>query len=110
MSEKKFDSLASLSELIKDKSQIAETESPSFQKQNLEIYLTKKNRGGKTATIIRGFILGYKDLNNLFKEVKKQCSTGGSIKNGEMLIQGDFIEKICVYFENKGHNIKRVNS
>ena len=75
-------------------------------KQNLKIYPDRKNRAGKTVTIITGFIGSGERLKELEKELKSHCGCGGTSKDGDILIQGNFIQKISEYLKNQGYNIK----
>ncbi len=80
------------------------------EKQNLTIHIEKKNRAGKTVTIIKGFIGNQLQLKVLEKEIKSKCSTGGTSKNGEIIIQGNNREKILDMLLLKGYNVKKVGS
>src|ERR1039458_10386345 len=62
--------------------------------QDLRIWLETKHRGGKAVTVIKGFIGKEDDLNNLSKKLKASCGTGGTAKDGEILIQGDFRDRV----------------
>lgn len=76
--------------------------------QTLSVFIEKKNRGGKTATIIRNFIGNEDDLKDLGKTLKSKCSTGGSVKNGEIIIQGDVREKVMKLLSDMDYKVKRV--
>lgn len=76
--------------------------------QLLEAHLDKKNRGGKIATVIKGFVGSADDLKALAKELKTLCGVGGSAKDNEIIIQGNFRDKIIDYLKNKGYKVKRV--
>lgn len=72
-------------------------------KQPLRTRLETKHRGGKTVTVIYGFIGSDEDLEVLGKQVKTFCGTGGSVKDKEIIIQGDHREKILQWFKKNGY-------
>jgi translation initiation factor 1 len=83
----------------------AETLLPS--EQDLRVRPEKKGRKGKTVTIITGFKGKQEDLEELARVLKTGCGTGGSVKDGEIIIQGNFVEKILAIFERQNYRAKR---
>ena len=82
-------------------SEINEIETLSVEEQPLRIILETKQRAGKTVTVVIGFVGTEEAMNALGKALKNNCGTGGSVKEGEIIIQGDHRQKIFQFFKNK---------
>lgn len=74
--------------------QEAALETLSPEKQHLKVVLDTKQRAGKTVTLVQGFIGTEEDLKELAKLLKNKCGVGGTVKDGQILIQGAFKDKI----------------
>lgn len=72
--------------------------------QKLRVHVETKHRGGKVATIVTGFIGTDEDLELLGKMLKTKCGTGGSVKDGEVIIQGNCKEKLLEFLKKDGYS------
>jgi len=76
--------------------------------QRLEAHFSNKGRGGKTVTVVKGFEGLDDDLKDLAKLLKKKCGVGGAVKDGEIIIQGNYRDKVMEILKKDGYNVKRV--
>ena len=114
MAKKKLNDLSDLGVFVVstnddfDVNQNEELETLSPKDQRLEALFSNKGRGGKTVTVIKGFEGSEADLKALGKKLKTKCGVGGSIKDGEIIIQGKYRDKIMDILKTDGYNVKRV--
>ena len=117
MSKKKLNSLSDLggfvystnkNEDFSSYNQKEETESILPTRQMLEAHFSNKGRGGKTVTIVKGFVGSEEEIKALGKLLKNKCGVGGSVKDGEIIIQGNIREKIITILKEEGYKVKRV--
>ena len=116
MAKKKLNNLSDLGGFVfstneeEDFSSFSDESSELLEKkeQRLEAHFSNKGRGGKTVTVISGFIGPESDLKSLAKLLKTKCSVGGTVKDGEIIIQGKYRDKIMSILQKEGYQVKRV--
>ncbi len=86
-----------------------ESETLPPEKQKLIVSIDRRNRGGKQVTLVTGFTGNEEDLSELGKTLRGKCGTGGSAKDGEIIIQGDFRERVTGILQSMGYKAKRGN-
>lgn len=79
------------------------TETLPKEKQELRVSIERKGRGGKTVTVVKGFVGTEDDLKELGKLLKSRCGVGGSVKDGEILIQGEMRQRITDLLRADGY-------
>lgn len=94
-------------EFQEEEKQEQETLAPGLQK--LIVSIDRRNRSGKQVTLVSGFVGSEDDLAELGRTLKVKCGVGGSAKNGEITIQGDFRDKVTELLIKMGYKAKRGN-
>lgn len=82
-------------------------ETPPPSEQNLRVWLDRRQRAGKQVTLVKGFVGSDDELNELSTLLKRRCGTGGSAKDGEVIIQGDFRDRIVDILTKEGYRAKK---
>ncbi len=115
MSKKKFTNLSDLGGFVYSTNENEDfrdnEEELDFLKpgeQGLEAHFSNKGRGGKIVTVIKGYVGSEDALKELGKLLKTKCGVGGSVKDGEIIIQGNIRDKIIKILQNEGFQVKRV--
>ena len=90
-----------------EEEQHEEQETKAPNQQLLYVSLDRKNRGGKEGSLVEGFIGTDIDLKDLAKTLKGKCGVGGSVKNGDIIIQGNFVKKVIALLSDYGYRVKQ---
>lgn len=86
------------------------TETPPPARQQLRVWLDRRQRAGKVVTLVKGFVGTQDDLEELARLLKSRCGVGGAAKQGEILIQGDHRERVVEILTRAGYGCKRAGS
>lgn len=78
--------------------------------QNLRVWLDRKQRAGKVATLVKGFVGREADLQELARLLKTKCGVGGAAKEGEVIIQGDHRDRVVEILTKSGYRCKKAGS
>ena len=110
---KKLNSLTDLStikfdNLSPDKEDIIDPIEEEFEKLHFELHFSKKGRSGKIVTLVKGMDMDKDTLEYISKKLKRKLSVGGSIKDGEIIIQGNNRDKIEEILLKMGHSTKKI--
>ena len=84
-----------------------EAETLPAGQQDLRVWLDRKQRGGKTVTLVKGFVGSDADLGELARLLKTRCGVGGAAKDGEIIIQGDHRDRVVEILAKAGYKCKK---
>ena len=87
-----------------------EPETLAPERQELRVWLDRKQRGGKVVTLVRGFVGRDDDLQALARLLKTRCGVGGAAKEGEIIIQGDHRDRVVDLLTRSGYRCKKAGS
>lgn len=95
-------------EYVTDEPEEPQTLPPA--QQDLRVWLDRKQRAGKTVTLVKGFVGREADLAELARLLKSRCGVGGSAKEGEIIIQGDHRDRVAELLVKSGYRCKKAGS
>lgn len=86
-----------------DSSEEEEADTPPKNRQKLRVGIERKNRGGKVVIVVKGFVGAEADLKELGRMLKTKCGVGGAVKDGEIIIQGEWKQRIVELLKSDGY-------
>lgn len=92
-----------------DTQEEAEPQTLEPSRQKLTVRIDRRQRAGKQVTLVQGFTGSAEDLSALARALKTKCGVGGTAKDGEITIQGDFRDRVTSLLQEMGYNAKRGN-
>lgn len=90
-----------------DTTGVAGEQTPEPSAQDIRVWLDRKQRAGKQVTLVKGFVGSDEDLRELASMLKNKCGVGGSAKDGEIIIQGDFRDRVVDLLVKAGYKAKK---
>ena len=96
-------------DFVYEEPSVQEPETLAPARQKLIVTIDRSGRAGKQVTLVKGFVGASDDLAALGKTLKVKCGVGGTVKDGEITIQGDFREKVTALLQAMGYQAKRGN-
>ena len=93
-------------DLRKKKAQPARVQAPPPNQQTVYLHRDSKGRGGKAVTLVKNIILADEDLKALARQLKQVCGSGGTVKDGQIEIQGEHREKVAALLRELGYKVK----
>lgn len=103
------DALSGLREVLPEEEPEAQEESAAtsgIQREPLHILIDRRQRHGKTATLIEGFLCDEAEVKEIAKTLKQKIGTGGSVRGGDILLQGDWRDKARELLKGMGYKVK----
>ena len=92
---------------VHDQEEVSEEKNKDIiQKNSLQVVIDKKGRNGKIATIIEGFVIPQEEVEDIARKLKQKLGVGGSVRDGEILIQGNHLDKVKDFLINLKYKVK----
>lgn len=97
-------------DFIFDRDTTPAPQTPPPARQELRVWLDRRQRAGKAVTVVRGFVGSEEDLEALGRMLKTRCGVGGAVKEGEILIQGDHRDRVVDLLLKAGYRCKKAGA